>query len=47
MGLNAYEGTPIYKEMLSYRTFPESLFIASPERKLQLRAKIGGPPAAP
>ncbi len=47
LGLNAYEGTPIYKEMLSYRTFPESLFIASPERKLQLRAKIGGPPPVP
>jgi len=44
LGLNAYQGTPIYKEIVSYRTFPENLFVASPERKLQLRAKIGGPP---
>ena len=47
MGLNAYQGTPIYKEIVSYRTFPENLFIASPERKLQLRAKIKDPPEAP
>jgi spermidine synthase len=47
LGLNAYEGTPIYKEIVSYRTFPESLFVASPERKLQLRAKIGGPSGTP
>jgi len=47
LGLNAYQGTPIYKEMVSYRTFPEDLFVASPERKVQLRAKIGGSSAAP
>ena len=44
LGLNAYQGTPIYNEIVSYRTFPENLFIASPERKLQLRAKIDRPP---
>jgi spermidine synthase len=44
LGLNAYQGTPIYKEIVSYRTFPENLFVASPERELQLRAKIGRPP---
>jgi len=47
LGLNAYQGTPIYQEMVSYRTFPESLFVASPERKLQLRAKIEEPPTVP
>jgi spermidine synthase len=47
LGLNAYEGTPIYKEILSYRTFPERLFVASPARKLQLRAKLDRPPAVP
>ncbi len=47
LGLNAYEGTPIYREIVSYRTFPESLFVASPERKLQLRAKLERPPAVP
>jgi spermidine synthase len=40
LGLNTYQGTPIYKEIVSYRTFPENLFVASPERKLQLRAMI-------
>ncbi len=44
MGLNAYQGTPIYNEIVSYRTFPEDLFLGSPERKLQLRARIGKPP---
>ncbi len=44
LGLNAYEGTPIYKEIVSYRTFPENLFVASPERKVQLRAKLDRPP---
>ncbi|MCL5282980.1 MAG: fused MFS/spermidine synthase [Planctomycetes bacterium] len=47
LGLNAYEGTPIYKEILSYRTFPENLFLGSSEPKLQLRAKLGRPPGAP
>jgi spermidine synthase len=47
LGLNAYEGTPIYKEIVSYRTFPEGLFVASPERKLELRAKLKAPPAVP
>ena len=44
MGLNAYQGAAIYDEIVSYRQFPEDLFIASPERKLQLRAAIDKPP---
>jgi len=40
MGLNAYQGAAIYNDILSYRKFPEDLFVGSPERKLQLRAKI-------
>jgi spermidine synthase len=47
LGLNAYQGTPIYNEIVSYRTFPENLFIVSPERKLQLRAMIERPPRIP
>jgi spermidine synthase len=43
LGLNAYQGTPIYKEIVSYRAYPENLFVASPARKLQLRAMLKGP----
>ena len=46
MGLNAYQGAAIYNDIVSYRKFPEDLFIASPERKLQLRAAIDKPPRA-
>jgi spermidine synthase len=47
LGLNAYEGAPIYREIVAYRTFPENLFVASPQRKLQLQAKIVRPLAVP
>jgi len=43
MGLNAYQGAAIYNEILSYRRFPDELFLASPERTLQLRAALGKP----
>jgi spermidine synthase len=44
MGLNAYQGGAIYDDLLSQRRFPEQLFIASPPRKLQLRAALGTAP---
>jgi spermidine synthase len=40
MGLNAYQGAAIYNDLVSYRKFPEDLFLASPKRELQLRAAI-------
>jgi spermidine synthase len=46
MGLNAYQGAAIYDDIVSYRKFPEDLFLASPERKLQLRAAIETPARA-
>jgi spermidine synthase len=46
LGLNAYQGAPIYNELLSYRTFPENLFVAAPDRKLKLRTMIGKPTPA-
>jgi spermidine synthase len=46
MGLNAYQGAAIYNDIVSYRKFPEDLFLASPERKLQLRAAIDKPASA-
>ncbi|MBM4026401.1 MAG: SAM-dependent methyltransferase [Planctomycetes bacterium] len=44
MGLNAYHGAAIYDDLLAHRRFPEQLFIATPLRKLQLRAAIGTAP---
>lgn len=41
MGLNAFEGTAIYDELLAYRRFPETLFVGSPTEKLKLRDAIG------
>jgi spermidine synthase len=46
MGLNVYRGISIYDEILSYRKFPEELFVASPELKLRLRAALGRPTSA-
>lgn len=43
MGLNAYQGAAIYNAVVSYRKFPEDLFLASPERMLQLRAALDKP----
>jgi spermidine synthase len=46
MGLNAYQGSAIYDQILSYRKFPEDLFHAAPQRKLQLRAVLSKSPSA-
>jgi len=43
MGLNAYEGEAIYDEILTYRKFPESLFLGPPIQKVRLRDAIGNP----
>ena len=43
MGLNTQQGAAIYNNIVSYRKFPEDLFLASPERKLQLKAAIETP----
>ncbi|MCU0915454.1 MAG: fused MFS/spermidine synthase [Planctomycetes bacterium] len=43
LGLNAYEGATIYNDLLAHRQFPETLFIATPARRLQLRAALGKP----
>ena len=43
MGLNAQQGAAIYNSIVSYRKFPEDLFLASPERTLQLKAAIKTP----
>ncbi len=40
LGLNAYQGAAIYNDMVSYRRFPENLFVGTPARKLLLRAAL-------
>jgi spermidine synthase len=47
IGLNAYRGESIYREILACRRFPEDLFVAAPERKLRLREALGRRPPAP
>jgi spermidine synthase len=41
LGLNADQSAFIYDQLLSCRKFPEELFVATPERKLRLRAALG------
>ncbi len=41
MGLNAFQGREIYDQLITYRRFPETLFIGSPVKKLKLRDAIG------
>ena len=41
MGNNAYEGGPIYSEMLSYRLFPEAMITGSELARSMLREAIG------
>lgn len=43
LGLNAYEGEAIYDKMLTYRQFPENLFLGPPIQKIKLRDAIGNP----
>jgi spermidine synthase len=40
LGMNANERVQIYREILTYRRFPEDLFVGSPERLNALRAAI-------
>jgi spermidine synthase len=42
LGLNRYDQATIYSEMIAGRSYPEGLFIGSPERIAQIRALIGG-----
>lgn len=39
--LNLYRGDPIYREILSFRVFPDDLLIASAESKQALRGAMG------
>jgi spermidine synthase len=41
MGLNQYQEDGISDEMLTYRTFPEKLFVGSPRKRLVLRQALG------
>jgi hypothetical protein len=40
MGVNNTASAPIYSEMLSYRKFPEDMFVGSSERVQRLRAAM-------
>jgi len=40
MGLNRYESSAIYEDMLKYRTFPENLFVGAPQEKELLRSQL-------
>ncbi len=40
LGLNAYQGAAIYNDLVSYRQYPENLFVGTPARKLLLRAAL-------
>ena len=46
MGLNAYHGASIYKDILSHRKFPKTMFIASEKTQLELKRRLGGPKEA-
>jgi spermidine synthase len=45
MGLNLYQGGPIYREILKYRRFPEGLFVLSGSSEESLRKTLGFPAA--
>jgi spermidine synthase len=38
MGLNLYQADRIYRDMAQYRTYPEGIFVGSPDRIAQLQA---------
>jgi len=40
MGLNAAQGGAIYDEILSYRTFPDGLFVADDGLRRELNAAM-------
>ncbi len=40
LGLDVYQQDAIYREILSYRQFPDALFTGTPERLAALRAKM-------
>jgi spermidine synthase len=44
LGVNKYEQAEIYRQILSYRKLPETLFVGSPERLAALRTGIIGYP---
>jgi spermidine synthase len=46
MGLNCHQGEAIYNNMLKYRQFPQTLFVAS-EATQRLLRKAMSQPAAP
>jgi spermidine synthase len=47
LGLNANQGEAIYNDILSYRTFPDDLFVGTPARRLLLRAALAQPASNP
>jgi spermidine synthase len=42
LGLNQYNQTAIYSQMLQYRRYPQNLFVGSPDRLAQIRMATGG-----
>jgi spermidine synthase len=40
MGLNAYREASIYKDILSHRTFPEGIFVASDRTQAELKRRL-------
>ena len=44
LGVNKYEQAEIYRQILSFRKLPETLFVGSPERLAALRSGIVGYP---
>ena len=41
LGVNRYEADAIYRDMAQYRTYPEKLFVGSPQNLARLRAAWG------
>ena len=43
LGVNRYEQDAIYREIISYRTFPDQLLVAPPGRLAYIRDLMAGP----
>jgi spermidine synthase len=42
VGLNSYRSEAIYNQLVAYRRFPDSLFVANDAWKTRLRASMPG-----
>ncbi|MFN7914005.1 MAG: fused MFS/spermidine synthase [Vicinamibacterales bacterium] len=42
LGLNTHSGDEIYRDLLSYRTYPDDLFVASESTMIKLKAAMDG-----